>query len=483
MIELNNQFTLMKRKIDAEVVRRFFNDTLVQTADRLPIEIIPKDRIPSRCCIYKERAMVRYRILTLLGVDLDNDDDEFKPLGEYVKEVLDKDEPSLPLLTTIKSGCYGCPKDQYRISDACRGCFARPCMANCPRDAIVFINGQAHIQDDRCVRCGKCMEVCPFHAVVHIPVPCEEACPVNAIHKNEQGFVEVEHEKCIGCGKCVRSCPFGAIVERSELLHVLKRLKSGDKVVAMIAPAIDGQFPGTLGQIKSALKAAGFTDVFEVAKGAEVTSVREGVELVEKIESKQGYMTTSCCSSYMELIPKHLPFLKERYSDAYSPMAYSAEICKKEDPERKTVFIGPCLSKRVEANKKYRDIIDGVITFAELAAIFMAKDIDVREMPEESLGDDSSFGDCREYAVTGGVAGCVLSRLKDPSSVKIMNIDGIDKKTVRLMSTWQKKAPDVDLVEVMTCQGGCIAGPGTIVKPQVALRLRQANKAAAAKKA
>ena len=113
----------------------------------------------------------------------------------------------------------------------------------------------------------------------------------------------------------------------------------------------------------------------------------------------------------------------------------------------------------------------------------MAKDIDVREMPSDDLGDDASFQDCREYAVTGGVASCVLSRLKDPSSVKIMHIDGIDKKTVRLMSTWQKKAPDVDLVEVMTCQGGCIAGPGTIVKPQVALRLRQANKAAAAKKA
>ena len=140
MIELNNQFTIMKRRIDSEVVRRFFSDTLIETADRLPIEIIPKDRIPSRCCIYKERAMVRYRVLTLLGVDLDHEDDEFKPLGEYVKEVLEKDEPSLPLLTTIKSGCYGCPKDQYRISDACRGCFARPCMANCPRDAIVFIN-------------------------------------------------------------------------------------------------------------------------------------------------------------------------------------------------------------------------------------------------------------------------------------------------------------------------------------------------------
>lgn len=471
MIDLNNQYTLMKRKIDTAVVRNFFNDTLVEEADRLPIEIIPKDRVPSRCCIYKERALVRYRILTLLGVDLENDDDEFKPTSQYVSEVIEHSEPKLPLLTTITSGCYGCPKDQYRISDACRGCFARPCMANCPKNAIVFLNGQAHIQEDRCIRCGKCMEVCPFHAVVHIPVPCEEACPVGAIKKNEQGYVEVDHSKCIGCGKCVRSCPFGAIAERSELFHVLKMLKRKEKVTAMIAPAIEGQFPGSLGQIKSALKEAGFTDVFEVAEGAEVTSIKEGEELVEKMKEGNGYMTTSCCSSYMELIPKHLPFLKERYSSTLSPMAYSAQICKKKDPEAKTVFIGPCLAKRVEA-ARYEEI-DGVITFAELAAIFMALDIDVNKMPDADMGNVDSFKDCREYAISGGVAGCVLNRIDNPESVRIMKIDGLDKKTVRLMSTWPKRAPEADLVEVMVCQGGCIAGPGTIVKPQVALRLRE----------
>ena len=126
-----------------------------------------------------------------------------------------------------------------------------------------------------------------------------------------------------------------------------------------------------------------------------------------------------------------------------------------------------------EAIEKVVDEIDGVITFAELAAIFMALDIDVNKMPDADMGNVDSFKDCREYAISGGVAGCVLNRIDNPESVRIMKIDGLDKKTVRLMSTWPKRAPEADLVEVMVCQGGCIAGPGTIVKPQVALRLRE----------
>lgn len=475
MLELNNQYTMMQRRIDTEFLKSFFNDDFAGI-DALPYQIIPKTRTPNRCCIYKERAMVRYRLMALMGVDIENKDDERKPLSQYAKEAVEKDSPVAPVLTTIQTGCYGCPPNQYKISDACRGCFARPCMANCPKDAVSFVNGQAHINEDRCIRCGKCLEVCPFHAVVHIPVPCEDACPVDAIKKNDLGYVEIDHTKCISCGKCARSCPFGAIAEKSGILSVAKMLKNQEKVVAMIAPAIEGQFPGTLGQIKAALLAVGFDKVIEVAQGAEVTSLHEAEEVQKKKKAGEGYMTTSCCPAYMEMIDRHLPFLKEKRSGALSPMGYTANLSKELYPDSKCVFIGPCLAKRIEAVKLRN--IEGCITFSELSAIFIAKNIDVREMPADDLGDTANFEDCREFALTTGVAGCVLSRVEDKDSIQTLPINGMDKKTFRMIKTWERRAPVADLVEVMCCEGGCIAGPGTIVKPAVALRLRGGNKAA-----
>ena len=178
----------------------------------------------------------------------------------------------------------------------------------------------------------------------------------------------------------------------------------------------------------------------------------------------------------MELVDTHLGFLDERYSRAFSPMIYTAKLCKEADPDHKTVFIGPCLAKRVEAAR--RGGVDGVITFSELAAIFMAKGIDVREEEAADLGDTSSFDYCRKFALSHGVADCVLSRVEDPASIRVMPINGVDKKTFRLMKSWEKRAPDVDLVEVMCCEGGCIDGPGTIVKPAVAMKLRGGAKAA-----
>ena len=148
-------------------------------------------------------------------------------------------------------------------------------------------------------------------------------------------------------------------------------------------------------------------------------------------------------------------------------------------PQRVRLFFGGDVMQhlpQVEAAR--RGGVDGVITFSELAAIFMAKGIDVREEEGAEMGDTSAFEYCRQFAVSEGVAGCVLSRVEDPQSIRTLPINGVDKKTFRLMKSWEKRAPEIDLVEVMCCEGGCINGPGTIVKPAVAMKLRGGSKAA-----
>lgn len=143
------------------------------------------------------------------------------------------------------------------------------------------------IDHETCISCGICHKSCPYHAIVYIPVPCEESCPVKAISKDEHGIEHIDESKCIYCGKCMNACPFGAIFEISQTFDVLQRIRKGEKMVAIIAPSILGQFKTSIEQVYGAFKEIGFTDVIEVAEGAMSTTSNEAHELLEKLEKGQ----------------------------------------------------------------------------------------------------------------------------------------------------------------------------------------------------
>ena len=467
MLTINNRSNYIRKELTIEMLKRYFNGDLHAEIDRIPIDMNPRDNT-MRCCVYKDRAMTRYRLMALLGTSIETMDDEYKSISEFLDDALLREKAESPALTVLSVACSSCEKRAYKITDNCRGCLARPCETNCPFGAIRVINGKAVIDEDLCKNCGKCLEVCPFNAVIKTTVPCEENCPVGAVTRAPDGHMSIDYDKCISCGRCSRSCPFGAVMERSHLIDVAKRLKNGEAVTAMLAPSVIGQFPGSLGQLVSAVRRIGFTNVIDVASGAEKTAAHEAAEFEEKLNGDSPMLATSCCPAWVETAEKYIPGMKQYISDTPTPMNYAAVEAAELNPEATKVFIGPCTAKKNEA---LRDgSADFVLSFEELGAILIALQIDVNECTEDNFDNSQGGFAARAFAAAGGVYEAVAGRLSPElrQQVKPLKVDGLCKKNINLLKTAAAGKLDFNMIEVMSCEGGCICGPGVISNPKVA---------------
>jgi [FeFe] hydrogenase (group B1/B3) len=470
---LNNNASRLKREILVKVAALAFEGRLEEGADRIPLELAPRGSTPHRCCLFHDREIIKYRILAQLGFSAEaiGDYDDPIKLGAYAKKALEREEVGPPFFSVLDEACNACVRTHYLVTNACQGCVARPCSTNCPKRAIHFEAGKAVIEPDPCVNCGICAKVCPYHAVIRIPVPCEEACPVDAIKKDEAGRERIDFEKCVFCGACMRECPFGAVVDRSQMVDVIVSMRGGETVVALFAPALAAQFRSGIPKLGAALVALGFGAAREVAKGADETSRREAEEYAERQAAGEGFMATSCCPAWTFTALKHIPELAPRVSKTGTPLHYAAAMARREFPEARIVFIGPCLAKRVEGHVDPN--VDYVLTIEELGAMLVAKGVDVQETePQEGQSTHSGAEPSREarlYAAAGGVAKAVTALLGEGQSPRLRCVDGIDREGIRELREIAKAPDSIDLLEVMSCEGGCIAGPQALANPKVAL--------------
>ena len=491
----------IKKEILVRIIEAFFSDDFEEQARLIPYIMRPKGmEVPYRCCVYKERAIIKDRAIAGLGFPIEEDDETIS-LAKYAKRALDRKEISEKNLTVLQAACKGCATNRIYVTDLCQGCVARPCLSSCKFGAISIENGRSVIDDTKCKKCQMCVNACPYKAIVKISVPCEDACPVSAIKKDDTGFASIDFEKCINCGKCISACPFGAVHERSQIVDILKAIKSNKKVIAMIAPSIAGQFPGNIYQLKSAMIKSGFDDVYEVAQGADITANNEAKEFTERMQgvneqanewlnawvNEGGYeedgvnqaekpveprfMTTSCCAGYNQLIKKHLPQIKPYVSETKTPLFYTAEIVKKEFPDAITVFVSPCVAKRTEGydNKN----VDYVMNYEELGALFVAKHIQITECDEGKYKKEASKQG-RNFGLSGGVAESVKASLKDDKTVKACIINGLNKESIKQLKKFAAENEcegGCNLVEVMCCEGGCIGGNATMNTQRTAKKL------------
>ncbi|MCM1054801.1 MAG: 4Fe-4S dicluster domain-containing protein [Bacteroides sp.] len=444
MRKFDTQVQYLKYKVLREVARCAFEDRLFDCYNDIPKIIVKGKEATMRCCIYKERAIVAERIKLATGGD--------------------KSNPNV--IEVIEIACDECPVSGYTVTDSCRGCIAHRCEDNCPKGAIYFDRSQkAHIDKEKCVECGRCAKVCPYSAITNSKRPCENACKIGAISMNEDKCAAINYDKCISCGTCVYQCPFGAVSEKSFILDVIDIIKKSEnnskyKVYAVIAPSISSQFSyAKLGQVVTGIKELGFHHVIEAALGADLVAYKEARELKEK-----EFLTSSCCPAFVKYVETQFPQLKENISHNLSPMAEIAKYIKRQDPDCKIVFIGPCTAKKAEFRKdSVKPYIDSVITFEELQALFDGKSLEINTLEEGVLDNASYYG--RIFARSGGLADAVEEAIKEqePTDFKLNAIacDGIEECKIALLKASKKVLPN-NFIEGMACVGGCIGGAGCL---------------------
>ena len=251
----------------------------------------------------------------------------------------------------------------------------------------------------------------------------------------------------------------------------------GEKVVAVMAPAFIGQFGkhSTPGKIIAAMKQLGFHRILEVAVGADMCTIEEARDFLEKVPEKQKYMATSCCPAWHSMIEKMFPSEYKNISMTLTPMVYTGRLMKKKYPGCKVVFVGPCAAKKLEAiRENIRSDVDYVLTFEELQGMFEAKEIDFETIePMFDLNEGTAAG--RGFAVSGGVAGAVANLIHESHpevEVKTARAEGL--RECRKMMTLAKAGKyNGYLLEGMACPGGCVAGAGTLLPVDLAAKVVQ----------
>lgn len=441
MLKFDTNVQELKYKVLKEVAKSTFNGTLLNDFYDIPKKVVPGPKSSMRCCIYKERAIVQERIKLAMGGNKNIDN---------IVEVID-------------IACDECPLGGYEVTSRCRGCIAHRCEKACHRNAISFDSKtrMAIIDKTKCVNCGLCAKACQYNAIINLQRPCEQACKVKAISMAENFAAKINDEKCVQCGACVYQCPFGAIVDKSSIVDVIHEIQNSNfsknyPIYAIVAPSISSQFKyATLGQIITAIKKLGFHSVIEAALGADMVSYSEAQELEEK-----GFLTSSCCPTFVAYIKKNYPKLIPYISHNLSPMATLAKYIKDTTSNCKIVFIGPCISKKQEIkDDKVKNYVDYVLTFEELQAMIDSRDINASTLPESLLDNASYYG--RIFARTGGLADAVKQALKEQNSnfiVKPIVCDGIDNCKLGLNKALSENK-DFNFIEGMGCINGCIGGP------------------------
>lgn len=293
-------------------------------------------------------------------------------------------------------------------------------------------------KEAKCKNCYKCLKNCPVKAI--------------KIEKNQAKIIE---DRCILCGKCTLICPQNAKKVHSELAEI-KELIENNKVIASIAPSFISSFNiKNFESFNEALKKIGFEFGEETARGAELV-INEYEKLLK--EKKYKNFITSCCPAVNNMIELYYPNALKYLAPVDSPAIAHAKVLKKENPDCKIIFIGPCIAKKKEG--KESELIDGVLTFEDLIELFNEYNVNFNDIESNN---EVSWNKTRFFPISRGI---IKSFKELADGYEYIAIDGVErcKETLSEIDNLENV-----FLELNTCQGSCINGPCSLNKESIAI--------------
>ncbi|SHF11039.1 [Fe-Fe] hydrogenase large subunit C-terminal domain-containing protein [Clostridium fallax] len=302
---------------------------------------------------------------------------------------------------------------------------------------------------------------------------CQSICPIDAII-SENDDIKIDNDLCINCGRCVEVCDDNKLLDKVEFIPLLDLIKNNKNVVAVVAPAISGQWGNevTLDMLREAFIKIGFTDMLEVAFAADMLTIKEAVEFNNHVKTEDDLMITSCCCPmWVGMLRKVYKKLVKDVSPSISPMIAMGRVIKKIKPDVKVVFVGPCIAKKAEAkDKDLVGAIDYVLTFQEVKTIFDSLSINPKTLKGIPTKEYASRGG-RLYARTGGVSIAISEAVEElfpekHKMLKAIQANGV-KECKEILAKAEKGEINANFIEGMGCIGGCVGGPKALVSKEL----------------
>ena len=292
------------------------------------------------------------------------------------------------------------------------------------------MNKFLQLKKSNCKNCYKCIRNCPVKSI-----------------KFADGQANIIPDECILCGRCFVNCPQDAKQIRDDVPRVKEMIASGKKVIASVAPSFIAEFPlMDFAAMKDALLKLGFADAQETAIGATIVKT----EYEKMIASgKHDVIISSCCHSVNALIQKYYPSVLPYLADVLSPMLAHCRVIKEENPGACAVFIGPCISKKEEA-ELYGEC-DVALTYEELEA--WMNEAGVVPAGDSTEPDEGKRG--RFFPIKGGI---IKSMHTENTGFTYLAVDGV-QNCIAAIKEIESGALKNCFIEMNACEGACINGP------------------------